>query len=151
MAIEINQDTVGGLIVVVLSALGAGKYWRAQKRETADTNTHVAIQETNLTMIDGWNKQFNMLKEQLTSQGEAIEHQASEIKVLRKELEARENEIIELKQIIDDLRNSTNSYENRAKVAVEILNSIKLCEICDPQSGKLIERTVKILIGENPQ
>ena len=141
MAIELNQDAVGGLIVVVLSALGAGKYWRSNKRESADTNTHVAIQQTNLTMIEGWNAQFNMLREQLTSQGDAIEK-------LKQELHARESEIIELQQIIDELKNNTKSFETRAKVAIEILNSIKLCEVCDPQSGKLIERTVKILGGE---
>ena len=148
MAIELNQDAVGGLIIAVLSALGAGKYWRAQRRESADTNAHVAIQETNLAVIEGWNSQFNILRDQIKTQGEAIDRQSTEIKHLKKELDRREEEIIELKQIIEELRNSTNSHENRAKIAVGILNSISLCDVCDPQSGKLIEQTVKVLTGE---
>lgn len=117
-----------GLIGTVLVLLGGGKVWRANRADSAATNTTISSSATenaaNLSVLAELNRLSALVNEQ-----------GGKIDTLREE-------VAQLKAELGDV------HSNR-RTALKLLRKIVLCDTCQATVGVLLETAIEALHVED--
>jgi hypothetical protein len=117
---EISSETGAGIVGVIAAILGAGKYYRMQKTESASASANVAESKKDETTSAA----MELMQKQISELNTASIRATNDINLLR-----------------DEIAKLRAGY----LPAVMMLPTIKLCEVCGPKHQETLDFVISHL------